>query len=108
MEVKLETISKGKLEKVGDVYYVYYNNLAYKEDSTVVINLLGDFDSLSSNPGCKSCTTTKDTKTDFGGNMEIKYDTANIGNFEKIVTLQIVKNKIPTATTFRIVGTVNR
>ena len=105
MEVKLLTEDKGRLEKEGSRYTVFYNTLTFRQNSTIEIEISGlsegDF---STRVGCTSCTTAKAAKKDENIILTITYDTKNIGNFNKTVTF--FHQEQPTI--FNIKGIVTR
>lgn len=105
MEIKLIT-NKGRLEKDGNTYTVYYNPLTYKQNSEIVLDIQDvDIVDAYARAGCMSCTTTS-LKTDASNRsarLTINYDTKNLGAFDKRVTF----HTNGTFTVIRITGVVS-
>lgn len=93
------------LEREGSSFVVKYKPLKYKQSSEVTLEISDlDIVDVSAKAGCQSCTTTylkTDAKTRTAS-LRIKYDTSNLGNFDKRVSLF----HSGTMTQIRLLGTV--
>ena len=109
IKIKLLSEDKARLEKIENIYWIYYNTLPYKGNSTIQLEVEVDSDSQRIKIGCMACTTSNISKSEGNKHtLEITYDTKNIGNFTKTVTFFHTKNGKEEATTFKITGTVSR
>lgn len=107
--VKILTEGKARVEKIDTLYWIYFNNLKYKQDSTIQVEIEVEIDLARVKVGCASCTTAKIIGS--VGNkhiLEITYDTTNIGDFTKTVTFFYTKNEVENNVVMKIQGTVAR
>lgn len=51
IKIKLLSEDKARLEKVEDIYWIYYNTLPYKGNSTIQLEIEVESDSQRSNQG---------------------------------------------------------
>lgn len=108
-DIKLISLDKARLEKIEEIYWIYYNTLKYKSNSTIQLSIDGCFENIKLKIGCQACTQASISKSEGNKHtLEITYDTKNIGNFTKTVTFFHTKNGKEEATTFKIIGTVSR
>ena len=108
-DIKLISLDKARLEKIEEIYWIYYNTLKYKSNSTIQLSIDGCFENIKLKIGCQACTQANISKSEGNTHtLEITYDTKNIGNFTKTVTFFHTKNGKEEATTFKITGTVSR
>lgn len=109
IKIKLLSEDKARLEEVENIYWIYYNTLPYKGNSTIQLEIEVDSDSQRIKPGCLSCTQANIVKSEGDKHtIQITYDTKNIGNFTKTVTFFHTKNGKEGTITFKITGTVSR
>lgn len=88
-EIKVTLLSedKARLELVEPTYWIYYNQLTYKANATVQLQINVEADSCRVRSGCMACTTSNILKSEENKHtIEITYDTKNIGDFTKTVT----------------------
>lgn len=107
--VKIVTSEKARVEKLDTVYWIYFNPLKYKQDSTIQVEIEADIDSARVKVGCASCTKARILGS--VGNrhsIDITYDTTNIGDFTKTVTFFYTKNEVENNVVMKITGTVKR
>jgi hypothetical protein len=107
--VKIVSKDKARVEKIDTLYWIYFNELKYKQDSTIEVEIEVDIDSARVKPGCLSCTKARILGS--VGNkhlLEINYDTTNIGDFTKTVTFFYTKNEVENSIVMKITGTVKR
>ena len=109
IKIKLLSEDKARLEKIENIYWIYYNTLPYKGNSTIQLSIDGCFENIKLKIGCQACTQASISKSEGNKHtLEITYDTKNIGNFTKTVTFFHTKNGKEESTTFKITGTVSR
>jgi len=110
-EIKVTLLSedKARMEKIDLYYWLYYNTLTYKADSTLLIRIEGEIENPRVKAGCSSCTTVElGTSGENDQVFEITYDTKNIGVFTKTVFFYYRKNGIEFQIPFKITGNVAR
>lgn len=107
--VKILSEDKARVEKIDTLHWIYFNNLKYKQDSTIQVEIEVEIDSARLKIGCQACTTAKIIGSEGNKhNLEITYDTTNIGDFTKTVTFFYTKNEVESSIVMKIQGTVTR
>ena len=107
--IKILSEDKARVEKIDTLYWIYFNNLQYKQDSTIQVEIEVEIDSARAKAGCQACTTVKILSSEGNKHtLEITYDTTNIGDFTKTVTFFYTKNEVESSVVMRIQGTVTR
>lgn len=107
--VKILSEDKARVEKIDTLYWIYFNNLKYKQDSTIQVEIEVEIDSARLKVGCQACTTAKILGSEENKHtLEITYDTTNIGDFTKTVTFFYTKNEVENSIVMKIQGTVTR
>lgn len=109
IKVTLLTEDKARLENIEGTYWIYYNTMAYKANSTIQLEVEVAADTTRIKSGCMACTLSSIVKSEGNKHtIEITYDTINIGDFMKTVTFFHTLNGVEQATTLRITGNVSR
>jgi hypothetical protein len=107
--VKILSLEKARVEKIDNLYWIYFNDLKYKQDSTIQVQIEVEIDSARLKVGCQACTTAKIIGSEENNHIiEITYDTTNIGDFTKTVTFFYTKDEVENSIVMKISGTVVR
>lgn len=104
LKITLLSKDKARLEKVGEFYWIYYNPLTYKSNSTVQLLIEGQFTNPRLKIGCMSCTKGSLVNS----TVELTYDTTIIGNFEKSATFYYTQDGQEKSKIIKLTGTVIR